>query len=77
MLWSIFIGLFAGFFAGKLLYISGYRFFSIIVVGILGSYIGAYAFRVLGLTAGGTIGQLITATVSTLIFLVAWISFSR
>ena len=34
-----------------------------IIVGVVGALIGGFLFRLLGLTAGGLIGSLVTATI--------------
>ncbi|CAM2006194.1 GlsB/YeaQ/YmgE family stress response membrane protein [Acanthopleuribacter pedis] len=63
------IGLAAGFAAGKVMK-GGLNVFGNLIVGIVGSYVGGYAFRVLGLApTGGLIGQLVTAFVGAVILL--------
>lgn len=63
------IGLAAGFAAGKVMK-GGLNMFGNLIVGVVGAYIGGYAFRMIGLhVSGGLIGQLITAFVGALILL--------
>ncbi len=63
------IGLAAGFAAGKVMK-GGLNMFGNLIVGVVGAYVGGYAFRMIGLhVSGGLIGQLITAFVGAVILL--------
>ena len=62
LLWFILVGLIAGWLAGKLTRGSGYGVFGDIVIGILGAFIGRFLFKLLGMSASGTIGSIVAAT---------------
>ena len=40
-----------------------------LVVGVIGAMLGGFLFRLLGLTASGLIGELVTATVGAIVLL--------
>lgn len=63
------IGALAGWFAGQLIKGSGFGLFGNMVIGVIGSFIGGFAFRLLGLYSGSFIGSLVTATVGAVILL--------
>ncbi|HEY5715007.1 MAG TPA: GlsB/YeaQ/YmgE family stress response membrane protein [Psychromonas sp.] len=63
------IGALAGWLAGQLIKGSGFGLFGNIIIGVVGSFIGGFAFRLLGLHAGSFIGSLVTATVGAVILL--------
>jgi len=69
MLWFLFIGLIAGWLAGKVVKGGGFGLIGNLVVGVVGSYIGSYLFGFLGLNAYGTIGQIIMATIGAIVLL--------
>jgi uncharacterized membrane protein YeaQ/YmgE (transglycosylase-associated protein family) len=69
MLWFLFIGLIAGWLAGKVVKGGGFGLIGNLVVGVVGSYIGGYLFGFLGLNAYGTIGQIIMATIGAIVLL--------
>lgn len=60
-LWYIIIGLLSGFVAGKLMRGYGFGLWVNLVVGIIGGVLGGWIFGLLGLHAGGIIGNLITS----------------
>lgn len=68
-LWSIIIGIVAGFVAGKLMRGGGFGLLVNLVVGIIGAVLGGWVFGLLGITTTGIIGSLITATVGAIILL--------
>ena len=65
----LFIGLIAGWLAGKVVKGGGFGLIGNLVVGVVGSYIGSYLFGFLGLNAYGTIGQIIMATIGAIVLL--------
>ncbi|MFO1463323.1 MAG: GlsB/YeaQ/YmgE family stress response membrane protein [bacterium] len=71
-LWFILIGLVAGWLAGRVMRGRGFGCFGNVAMGIIGALIGGFLFRYLGVSAGGTLGSLVTAFVgaATLIFLI-------
>ena len=68
-LWFIIIGILAGFVAGKLMRGGGFGFLVNIIVGIAGAIIGGWVFGLLGISAGGVIGSLVTAIVGAILLL--------
>jgi uncharacterized membrane protein YeaQ/YmgE (transglycosylase-associated protein family) len=71
MIWSIIIGAFAGFVAGKLTRGGGFGFWVNLVVGIIGGLIGGWIFSLIGLHSTSIIGELITSVIGAIVFL--WI----
>jgi len=66
------IGAIAGWLAGTLMKGGGFGLLGNIVVGILGAVIGGYVFYVfglLGISAGGMIGSIVTATAGAALLL--------
>mgnify|MGYP001014794464 FL=1 len=70
-IWWIIIGAVAGWLAGKLMRGGGFGFLVNLLVGIAGGVIGGWVFGLLGITAGGDIGSLVTALVGAILLL--WI----
>ncbi len=69
LLGVLIIGGLAGWIAGLLVKGKGQGLVMNIVVGIVGAFIGSWVFNFFGLSAGGTIGNLIIATVGAAILL--------
>jgi uncharacterized membrane protein YeaQ/YmgE (transglycosylase-associated protein family) len=69
LLWTIIIGILAGFLAGKIVKGSGMGTLMDLVVGIVGSILGGWIFTLLGLAAYGLIGQLVMATIGAIVLL--------
>jgi uncharacterized membrane protein YeaQ/YmgE (transglycosylase-associated protein family) len=61
VLWSIVVGLIAGFFAGKVMKGSGFGVLMDIVVGIAGGILGGFVSGLLGIYAGSLIGSILVA----------------
>jgi uncharacterized membrane protein YeaQ/YmgE (transglycosylase-associated protein family) len=70
LLWTIVIGILAGFIAGKIVKGHGMGTLMDLLVGIVGSVLGGWIFTLLGLAAYGLIGQLVMATVGAVILLI-------
>jgi len=71
LIYWIVVGLIAGWLAGKVMKGGGYGMVVDIVLGILGGVVGAWVFGLLGLHAGGTLGQIVVAFVGAVILV--WI----
>ena len=71
MLWSLFIGLVAGWLAGQLFKGSGFGLLGNIVVGVVGAFIGGILFNLLGIDAYGTLGSIVMSTIGS--FVLLWI----
>ena len=69
MLWFLFIGLIAGWLAGKVVKGGGFGLIGNLVVGVIGSYVGGFLFGFFGLNAYGTIGEIIMATIGAIVLL--------
>lgn len=70
----LFIGLIAGWIAEKVMS-RNHGLLTNLVVGVVGAYLGAFLFSLLGLSAGGWIGALVVATIGAIVLLaiVGWI----
>ena len=71
LLMTLVIGGIAGWLAGNILRGGGFGLLINILLGIVGAVIGNYVFGLLGIMAGGSIGQLVAATIGALILLFA------
>jgi uncharacterized membrane protein YeaQ/YmgE (transglycosylase-associated protein family) len=63
------IGLVAGWLAGQLVKGRGFGLVANLVVGVIGALIGGFVFGQLGVSAGGLLGELASATVGAVILL--------
>jgi uncharacterized membrane protein YeaQ/YmgE (transglycosylase-associated protein family) len=63
------IGLIAGWLAGLIMKGKGAGLVMNLVVGVIGAFLGGFLFRLVGLSAHGLIGSLITATVGAIVLL--------
>ncbi len=66
----LFIGLLAGWIAEKIMH-RDHGLLTNLVVGVIGAYLGAFLFSLLGIGAGGFIGSLIVAVIGAVLLL--WI----
>ena len=69
MLWMILIGAAAGWLAGQIMKGKGFGILGNILVGIVGSLVGGFTFKLLQIQATGNLGELITATVGAILLL--------
>lgn len=69
LLWTILIGIIAGFLAGHVVRGKGFGLLMDLVVGIVGSILGGWLFSLVGLAAYGLIGRLFTAFIGAIILL--------
>ncbi len=63
------IGIIAGWLAGIIMKGGGFGLLGSMVLGVIGAFIGGYLFDLLGISAGGFFGSLVTATVGALVLL--------
>lgn len=71
MLWTLFIGLVAGWLAGQIFKGSGFGIIGNIIVGVVGAFIGSMIFNLLGIGAYGTVGSIVVSTIGAIVLL--WI----
>jgi len=69
MLWSLFIGIIAGWLAGTISRGGGFGIWGDLVVGVIGSFIGWFVFSMMGIATYGIIGSIISSTVGAIILL--------
>jgi uncharacterized membrane protein YeaQ/YmgE (transglycosylase-associated protein family) len=69
LLWQIAIGILAGWLAGKIMRGRGFGVLADLLLGIVGSVIGAFVFGLLGLHAYGLVGSVVVATAGAMILL--------
>lgn len=69
LLYSILIGIVAGFLAGQFTKGSGFGWIGNLIVGALGALLGSVVFGILGLSAGNLLGRLVCATVGAILLL--------
>jgi uncharacterized membrane protein YeaQ/YmgE (transglycosylase-associated protein family) len=72
LIYWIVMGLIAGWLAGNVMKGGGYGVVMDIALGILGGVVGGFVFGLLGLHAGGLIGQIVVAFVGAVILV--WIA---
>jgi len=63
------IGAIAGWLAGTLMKGGGFGLWVNMVVGVIGAFIGGWVFSLLGISAGGLVGSIVTATIGAAILL--------
>lgn len=76
ILYTILVGLAAGFLAGKFTKGSGFGILGNLIVGVIGALLGGFLARVIGLAAHGIIAEILIATVGAIVFL-ALLSFIK
>ena len=69
LIWTIVIGILAGFLAGQVVKGRGMGVLMDLLVGIIGSVLGGWIFGILGLAAYGLIGRLVMAFVGAVVLL--------
>ena len=70
LLWFVIIGAVAGFLAGKFMRGHGFGLIGDIIVGVIGAFIGGWAFHAVGVEIGhGLIGSLIVAFIGAVLLL--------
>jgi len=69
LVYSILIGIAAGFLAGLLTKGSGFGWIGNLIVGALGALLGSFVFGLLGMSASNLLGRLVSATVGAVLLL--------
>ena len=65
----LFIGAIAGWLAGLIMKGGGFGIAGNIIIGIIGAMIGGHIFSLAGISAGGLIGSIFTATVGAILLI--------
>jgi uncharacterized membrane protein YeaQ/YmgE (transglycosylase-associated protein family) len=69
LLWFLLIGMAAGWLAGMLVKGRGFGWLANMIVGVIGALIGGFLFGQLGVSTGGNLGELLSATFGAVILL--------
>jgi uncharacterized membrane protein YeaQ/YmgE (transglycosylase-associated protein family) len=69
IIWFLLIGLIAGWLAGKIMKGGGYDVIRDIIVGVISAVLGGFLFDLLGISAGGLLGSIVTALVGAIVFI--------
>jgi uncharacterized membrane protein YeaQ/YmgE (transglycosylase-associated protein family) len=69
LIWTIVIGILAGWLAGQVVKGRGMGLIVDLIVGIVGSFLGGFVFGLLGLATYGLIGRLVMSVVGAVILL--------
>lgn len=69
LIWTIGIGILAGFLAGQIMKGSGFGLLGDLIVGIVGAWVGSWVFGMLGITTGGTVGWVVMSVVGACLLL--------
>lgn len=69
LIWFLLIGLIAGWLAGQVMKGGGFGVVGDMIVGVIGAFLGGWIFSMLGISAGGTIGAIITAFVGAVVLI--------
>lgn len=68
-LYFILIGLLAGWLAGRIMKGHGFGLLGNLIVGVIGAWLGSFLFNVFNLSAYGTLGMIVMATVGAILLL--------
>jgi uncharacterized membrane protein YeaQ/YmgE (transglycosylase-associated protein family) len=69
LLWFLLIGVAAGWLASQIMKGDGSGLVTDLIMGVIGSILGGFLFGLLGLSADGAIGSLVTATVGAIVLI--------
>ena len=69
LLWFLLIGVAAGWLASQIMKGGGSGLVTDLIMGVIGSILGGFLFSLLGLSADGAIGSLVTATVGAIVLI--------
>lgn len=75
--WFLLIGLAAGWLASQIMKGGGSGLLGDLIMGVIGSILGGFFFRLLGLSATGLLGSLITATVGAIVLIAGLRAINR
>lgn len=69
MLWSLLVGVIAGWLAGMISRGGGFGIWGDLITGIVGSYIGSFLFNLMGISTYGLIGSIVASTIGAIVLL--------
>ena len=69
IVWFLLIGLAAGWLASQVMKGGNSSLVTDLIMGVIGSILGGFLFRLFGLAATGLIGSLVTATVGAIVLI--------
>ena len=69
LVWFLLIGVAAGWLASQIMKGGGSGLVTDLIMGVTGSILGGFLFGLLGLSASGAFGNLVTATVGAIVLL--------
>ena len=69
LIWFLLIGLIAGWLAGQVMKGGGFGIVGDMIIGVIGAFLGGWLFSLMGISAGGTIGAIITAFVGAVVLI--------
>lgn len=69
LIWTVVIGLVAGWLAGKIVKGRGMGVLADLIVGVIGSFVGGFLFGLVGLAAYGLLARLIMSVVGAVVLL--------
>ena len=69
LLWFLLIGVAAGWLASQIMKGGGSGLVTDLIMGVIGSILGGFLFGLLGLSADGALGSLVTATVGAIVLI--------
>ena len=77
MIYTIVVGIVAGWLAGQIMKVGGYGLVGDLVLGIVGSWLGGWMFATVGIwPGGGSIGSIMVSTIGA-VALVALVRFLK
>ena len=77
LLWFLVIGVAAGWLASQIMKGGGSGLVTDLIMGVIGSILGGFLFDLLGLSADGAIGSLVTATVGAIVLIAGLRAINR
>ena len=77
IIWFILIGLAAGWLAGRIMKTGSGSALTNLIVGVIGAVLGGLLFNLLGLSANGLTGSLITSTVGAVVLIAGLRAINR
>jgi len=69
MIWTIIVGIIAGFLAGKVMNGSGYGLFMDLLLGVAGSIVGRFVLSLVGIGGSGIVGSVLVATFGAILLI--------